>query len=1003
MSHRNFTPSQQKAIDFFPTDPVRKHLVIEAGAGSGKTTILQARVKFLLTEKKFLPEDLIVITFTKNATSELKHRIERIGATKALEAKTKFIQISTMDSFFISLVESVYPVWWDLNQSLSDKIPSKLTLLSESQALVQVEKNLIKGFDEFSNDELREISDFILAGGFEKNEGLIGGSSPLHTLLLTMLNDGFLSTSLKDIRISAKQIHPATQKLIEKCHHIARFSYQERIVAGTLTYQDYNVFLKENLNISCPLHFKELIVDEYQDTNHIQHQILWKLVELNHAQMTVVGDPKQSIYAFRGSHVDVFHSLLNNEKWNVISLDVNFRSTEYLLNELNTLSFLAFDWKTPALPESFIESFFYKEALKKAIAHKPLKAGMLADSNQQVPQVTLFEYEDPNSAKKLKDDPPKKRDFNEKNLKSLGTYLLKKKRKNNLNWKDIAVLCEKNSQITKIKKIFSELNIPCSVDSQKQNKLQKKYNQILSLTLLKVLEVNTIDISFELVNLLASPLTPHTLSDITQYALNQNIAEPCIVDATIQIIKDAQTKYKFHPFIAWQTCRWNLAYQAKTLTGKDDALLFAASMDLFAKSFLDIFNSGCRKDLIKILSTFDTSTLSTKSHTEDAISIKTVHGSKGLEWDIVCFYPANSRADKRESFSVSSSWPYLDVNWLSEDVKSLSFLQKKDNEKFEDIDHIYDDKKDKTIWFSDLRASLEKNFERQRIFYTAFTRPRQELIFVHPERQGATSARKIDKKFHFADYDKSFEQDVFLKYAHLSEHNKANALHLRSSEIEIPYANDNESKVESTDKPLVFQNIEINSLEETEPEFSNLQELISTPSSILVQKQRIRQAAHKGIIFHAQAENKIYSKDSILELLFDNALKTWSEFEILNKISNHESTPITRKVIDLLAVFTKEKFGELFHRLSHSSNYLNWNIKTDSNFVFLILDFKTGKITESGVDQISEYVSLIENLAQSGWFAKSIALDSNPNIVSTLLHSSRNTSRFPNSAHVSIE
>lgn len=1000
MTTNSYTPDQKRAIEFFPIDQDKRHLVIEAGAGSGKTTILKERVKFLLREKEFVPEDLVVITFTKNSTAELKHRISQIDVGPILAERLKFIHISTIDSFFASLVESLYPLWWNAKK-LSDKIPPPLILLNEKQAIVDLETEFAKSLDTFSTDELSEVADFILAGGLEKKLNTFNAGSPLDSLLNAMLSDVFLATDIDHIRISSQYIHPATQKLVELSHKNAREVYEKRILAGTFTYADRNVFLKENLHLGCPLFFKELIVDEYQDTNHIQHAILWKLVELNHAQMTVVGDPKQSIYAFRGSNVDVFQSLLDNKNWNVISLDMNFRSQSQLLNEVNVLSHLSFDWQTPDLPDAFTASFFYDEAKKKSIGHKPLKAGLKnfdpEKTNVTVP-VVLFEYDAP----KVKAS-SNKRDFNENNIKSLGQYLISQVKKHHYQWKDVAILCEKNKQILKIKTLFEELNIPCAIDLKKERSRTEDFVNLIAKSLFNILHDGVYD-SLDLFYLFASPLLRFKYEDILFYFLSRSGHQKLsynssfldsiklsMFDEVLAIVKKHNVNFMQQPFIAWQQCRFELVKWFNQNDVCEESYDFCTQMDNIANNVFAISQIESAVSLKKILNELDIENSTTVlNESENAVFIKTVHGAKGLEWDVVCFYPSMSRYEGADIFSLSMSWPYLDINWLSEDVKALSFLPKQTNQKFSEQDCIYHDEKEKYLWFSDLRNQLEKNYERKRIFYTAFTRPRKKLIFLHPERQGANAARQIDKKFDFSKYEKNYEQDVFLKYAYLIRDQKANAEHLCFSLEEITTQQKQEEiviKEQSCEFNSVVNLHSVSDLTDETPQYIGDHSLIDEPPSVLIkQKAKRRRAAQRGFLSHVQFENEIFAENSIQNLVHTNAMKTWTEFEIWHRAEDTQS--IERRVIDLLALFRKDIFESLFPRLSHTCGYLHNHIPSQSEYVFLVLDFKTGMITNRGIDQVSNYATLIEKLIDFDWF--STLLDNKrPSVFIGLLQSAK--------------
>ena len=352
----NLTQEQLKAVTFLPqVHATKKNLIIEAGAGAGKTSVLSERVKWLLTKApltiRLNPNQIFLVTFTNDAQKELKERIQNVLAAASLSQYSSSIHISTIDGLFDSLVDSIFPLWWDnYNHKSTFQIPPILTLVTENE----VTRNLEKKVAHFLNDsphsshDLALIIDFILSGGFKKsNSNFFSPTNTLENILKCMCQDHFLISNKEDIRIVANKIHPATNSLIAQIHTIARLEYEKRIQKGEFTYADKTVFLKENLQNNILISMKELIVDEYQDTNFLQHDILYKLIHNSKGRMVVVGDPKQSIYGFRGASVNVFKSLLEDKEWEHISLNKNFRTQENLLHEINTLSSLAFRWKNP--------------------------------------------------------------------------------------------------------------------------------------------------------------------------------------------------------------------------------------------------------------------------------------------------------------------------------------------------------------------------------------------------------------------------------------------------------------------------------------------------------------------------------------------------------------------------------------------------------------------------------------------------------------------------------
>jgi len=434
----SLTPEQLKAVTFLP-HAYKKHLIIEAGAGAGKTTVLGERVQWLLTKTSLTPNQIFMVTFTNDAQKELKEKVQA-----KVQNNSHLIHISTIDSLFDSLVESIFPLWWEKINLF--QIPPILTLISESEIQRNLEKKVALLFNENRNSsyELALILDFILSGGFKKsNVNFFSPTNTLENILKCMCQDHFLSAKKEDIRIASNKIHPATYTLIEQIHTIARLEYEKRIQKGEFTYADKTVFLKENIKNKCPIFMKELIVDEYQDTNFLQHEILSRLVNNSKGRMVVVGDPKQSIYGFRGASVSVFKSLLEDKEWEHIVLNKNFRTQKNLLHEINALSKLAFSWQNPRHPVAYINSFFYEEAQKKYIGENPLIPGEnTIKQDESSPNVYIVSASIPPKTKdkiKINDTAPL----------AYADFLNDLKVKENFSWNEVVVLCEKNKQIKK--------------------------------------------------------------------------------------------------------------------------------------------------------------------------------------------------------------------------------------------------------------------------------------------------------------------------------------------------------------------------------------------------------------------------------------------------------------------------------------------------------------------------------------------------------------------------
>ncbi|UWD34107.1 ATP-dependent helicase [Mesomycoplasma molare] len=275
------------------------HLRIIAGAGSGKTSVLTKKIAYLIENNLANPEKILAVTFTNKATNEMKERIFNL-----VEWKSEKTMISTFHSL--------------CNFFLRREI-----------------KN-IKGYH--SNFD-------ILDSGDQKNilENIY------RTLKITN-RDVSYSTALEQISkwknlemlpsdIDRDKLETDDEILLE----IYELYYQELSNLKALDFDDLMIFtlkiLKENIEIRKKWSdkFSHILVDEFQDTSDLQFDIIKYLLS-EKTILTVVGDPDQTIYTWRGAKVDLilnFDKTLNGVQ--TITLDQNYRSTNLILNAANSL------------------------------------------------------------------------------------------------------------------------------------------------------------------------------------------------------------------------------------------------------------------------------------------------------------------------------------------------------------------------------------------------------------------------------------------------------------------------------------------------------------------------------------------------------------------------------------------------------------------------------------------------------------------------------------------
>lgn len=285
---------QQKAV-FCTEGP----LLILAGAGSGKTTVLVNRIAYILKAGLCRPWQILAITFTNKAAGELKERIcnavdeggDDIWAATFHSTCSRILRrygdrLGYTNKFTVYDTDDTKRLMKDILKQLSvdEKILSHKTVLNE----------ISRAKDKMITPEMMKAD-----AGCDSRKITISKAYAIYQERLKSGN----AMDFDDLLMN-------TVLLFEKCPEILQY-YQ-------------------NL-------FKYIMVDEYQDTNKVQYKFVSMLAE-KHGNICVVGDDDQSIYKFRGATIENILSFENTFKGaNVIRLEQNYRSTKNILNAANNV------------------------------------------------------------------------------------------------------------------------------------------------------------------------------------------------------------------------------------------------------------------------------------------------------------------------------------------------------------------------------------------------------------------------------------------------------------------------------------------------------------------------------------------------------------------------------------------------------------------------------------------------------------------------------------------
>lgn len=292
-SHLN--AEQQKAVI-----PAHGSFLVIAGAGSGKTRVITSRITNLILEHNVEPSSIIALTFTNKAAGEMQHRIEQALP----HTQTKPI-IATFHSYCLRLLKT--------NRHL---LKSETFSIIDSQDQYKLVQNIIK--------------DHGVANIFNTKQ------------LLSSFSSFKMSETLKlnDIAVNVPDHH--LQKFMELYN---AYESQKRVSNyfdfDDLLYKTYHLFdTNPTFQIQHQNRHRHVLVDEYQDTNTIQHELLKKMTLIN-GNVTVdsvcaVGDEDQSIYSWRGATVkNILEFDQEFPNTTIIKLEQNYRSTQRILDIAN--------------------------------------------------------------------------------------------------------------------------------------------------------------------------------------------------------------------------------------------------------------------------------------------------------------------------------------------------------------------------------------------------------------------------------------------------------------------------------------------------------------------------------------------------------------------------------------------------------------------------------------------------------------------------------------------
>ena len=467
----------------------------------------------------------------------------------------------------------------------------------------------------------------------------------------------------------------------------------------------------ENARNELKYSFKEIMIDEYQDTNDVQDTFI-KLIENNNVYM--VGDIKQSIYRFRGSNPNIFKEKYDNYSNNnggvKIDLIQNFRSRSEVLNDINRLFELIMD--------DNIGGASYKES------HEMVYGNTLYDEKRIDTSYNLecLEYKAPEKSKFSDIEIEIFTIANDIKNKIHSGYKVFDKETSELRdakYSDFVIILDRKANFANYKKVFEYLGIPLTILDDEE--LNSNTDMLLIKNMLDIVNrINNndfgIDFKYDYISIARSFLYEYDDKYIFNVFKNNSFKETKLYTdfSSIDSINSKTSEMVLNEILDI-TDFYNKIYKVGDYENSNTRInnIYNLASNLSSSEYT-------LSDFIDYLTEINKSDIKIKyksfSDDIDSVKILTIHASKGLEYPVCYFADMNHKfndIDTKSSFLISKNYGLIIPSMIdAEDTKTTL-----------------------------LKELFKNNFYREeiaekiRLFYVALTRAREKMIVVIPSKE----------------------------------------------------------------------------------------------------------------------------------------------------------------------------------------------------------------------------------------------------------------------------
>ena len=980
------------------------NIIVSAGAGSGKTAVLSERVIDKLKQGIHINE-LLILTFTKAAASEMKERIRKKIKKENLVQELDMIDaayITTFDSFALSIVKKYHYL---INVS------KDVNIIEESVVKIKKEEFLDEIFEEKyrnDNDFKKLISDFCVKDDKEIRNQILNISDKLDMLIdkidylknyqfsdinkdinsyliyikkqvlslediITELSDYIDSEYLNklyesinpllssvtydEIKINSnlklpplprgsldetKKVKDKLNKKIKSINDLCSYENIDNIKDTILKTKDYvkviidiilnltkkiNYYkhqndlyeftdiallaikiVKENPHIALELKnsFKEIMIDEYQDTNDLQEEFI-KYISSNNVYM--VGDIKQSIYRFRNANPNIFKNKYDSYSKEIggikIDLNKNFRSRKEVLDDINLIFNL--------IMNDDIGGADYLKTHQMVFGNN---AYINEGATKQDYDLEILEYEN-NNNNFSKDEVEcfliandiKNKIDNNYQVFDKDELVLRKAR-----YSDFVILLDRSANFDLFKKIFEYHQIPLNIlKEEKMNNDQDIY--VLNNLIKFVIKVNNkeydSDFRYLFISIMRSFIYNENDDIIFKYFLNKNYYDSDLFKKAKEISIDFNPSYVINEILE------KFSFYEKLITiGNIEASLIKVDQ------IIDMANNLTDYDIIlfsnhldKIIRENYQMKYQINNDLGDAVKIMTIHKSKGLEYHI-CYF-----ANMYKSFNIRE---------LNE-----KFLY---SNKYGIVTPYFDEGIGNTIYKTLIKEDYikEEISEKIRLFYVALTRAKEKMIMVIPYSEINSFNKELVLKNDIKEQYRSFLDII---------NSIKNRLEKYLIKVDVPNLTKDYNLIKENDydilefEKLNVENIDIENEEIKENSFSKkINEVITKDKKKLLKF---------GTEFHELLENLDFNKEINLENKFYQ-----------EKINNFLKSDILKNYQDA-KIFKEYEFMYIKDDIKYHG-IIDLMLEYDDHID--IIDYKLKNIDDKKyVEQLTGYKNFIES------------------------------------------